>query len=108
MFEIKLQHMLVALLSLGAFALVAPSPAYSQEKVIVTNSTSEPVPTVVQGTTRVTGTVVIGNSAAAPALVRDVNASSATHLGRKASEMVSLSGLFNNSGEIGAATECRP
>ena len=100
MFQIKLQNLLVALLGLAAFALFAPTPAFSQEKVIVTNTASEPVPTVVQGTTKVTGTVVIGNSAAAPALVRDVNASSATHLGRKASEMVSLSGLFNTSGEV--------
>ena len=100
MFQIKFKNLLVALLGFAAFALFAPAPAYSQEKVIVTNSSSEPVPTVVQGTTRVAGTVVIGNSAAAPALVRDVNASSATHVGRKASEMVNLSGLFNNSGEI--------
>jgi hypothetical protein len=100
MFQTKFKNLLVALLGLAAFALFAPAPAYSQEKVIVTNTASEPVPTVVQGTTRVTGTVVIGNSAAAPALVRDVNASSVTHLGRKASEMVSLSGLFNNSGEV--------
>ena len=67
MFQIKLQNLLVALLGLAAFALFAPTPAYSQEKVIVTNTASEPVPTVVQGTTKITGTVVIGNSAAAPA-----------------------------------------
>jgi hypothetical protein len=102
MFQIKFKNLLIALLGLAAFALFAPAPAYSQidGKVLVTNTTSEPVPTVAQGTTKVAGTVVIGNSAAAPALVRDVNASSATHLGRKASEMVSLSGLFNASGEI--------
>ena len=52
MFQIKLQNMLVALLGLAAFALFAPTPAYSQEKVIVTNTASEPVPTVVQGTTK--------------------------------------------------------
>ena len=100
MVQFKFKKLLVALLSVAAFALFGPAPAYSQEKVIVTNTTSEPVPTVIQGTTRVTGTVLIGNSAAAPALVRDVNASSATHVGRKASEMVNLSGLFNTSGEI--------
>jgi hypothetical protein len=88
------------LFGLAAFALFTAAPAYSQEKVIVTNSTSEPVPTVAQGTTKVAGTILVGNTAAAPALVRDVNAASATHLGRKASEMVSLSGLFNNTGEI--------
>jgi len=102
MFQLKFKNLLIALFSFAAFALFAPAPAYSQfdGKVLVTNTISEPVPTVAQGTTKVAGTVVIGNSAAAPALVRDVNASSATHLGRKASEMVSLSGLFNNSGEI--------
>jgi hypothetical protein len=100
MFRIKFKNSLIALLGLVAFAFFAPTSAYSQEKVIVTNTTSEPVPTVAQGTTKVAGTVLIGNTAAAPALVRDVNASSATHLGRKASEMVSLSGLFNANGEI--------
>ena len=100
MFQFKFKNFLIALLGLAAFAVFAPSPAYSQDKVIVTNTTSEPVPTVAQGTTKVAGTVLIGNTAAAPALVRDVNASSATHLGRKASEMVSLSGLFNTSGEV--------
>jgi len=99
MFQIKLKNSLITLLGLVAFALFA-APAYSQEKVIVTNATSEPVPTIAQGTTKVAGTVTIGNTAAAPALVRDVNAASATHLGRKASEMVSLSGLFNATGEI--------
>lgn len=99
MFQIKFKHSLITLFGLAAFALFA-SPAYSQEKVIVTNSTSEPVPTVAQGTTKVSGTILVGNTAAAPALVRDVNAASATHLGRKASELVSLSGNFNNTGEI--------
>ena len=99
MFQIKFKNSLITLLGLVAFALFA-APAYSQEKVIVTNTTSEPVPTIAQGTTKVAGTVTIGNTAAAPALVRDVNAASATHLGRKASEIVSLSGLFNNNGEI--------
>ena len=99
MFQIKFKNSLITLFGLAAFALFA-APAYSQEKVIVTNTTSEPVPTVAQGTTKVAGTVLIGNTAAAPALVRDVNAASATHLGRKASEMVSLSGLFNANGEI--------
>ena len=46
MFQIKFKHSLMALLGLVAFALFAPS-AYSQEKVLVTNTTSEPVPTVV-------------------------------------------------------------
>jgi hypothetical protein len=100
MFQIKFKNSLIALFGLAAFALFTAAPAYSQEKVIVTNSTSEPVPTVAQGTTKVAGTILVGNTAAAPALVRDVNAASATHLGRKASEMVSLSGLFNNTGEI--------
>ena len=100
MFQIKFKNSLITLFGLAAFALFAAVPAYSQDKVIVTNSTSEPVPTVAQGTTKVAGTILVGNTAAAPALVRDVNAASATHLGRKASEMVSLSGLFNNNGEI--------
>lgn len=99
MFQIKFKNSLITLFGLAAFVLFA-TPAYSQDKVIVTNSTSEPVPTVAQGTTKVAGTVLIGNTAAAPALVKDVNAASATHVGRKASELVSLSGLFNNSGEI--------
>jgi hypothetical protein len=99
MLQIKFKNSLIALLGLVAFALFA-APAYSQDKVLVTNTTSEPVPTVAQGTTKVAGTILVGNTAAAPALVRDVNAASATHLGRKASEMVSLSGLFNNNGEI--------
>lgn len=100
MFRINLKNSLIALLGLAAFAIFAPARAYSQDKVFVTNSTSEPVPTVAQGTTKVAGTILVGNTAAAPALVRDVNAASATHLGRKASEMVSLSGLFNASGEV--------
>ena len=100
MFQIKFKNSLIALLGFVAFALFASAPAYSQEKVLVTNTTSEPVPTVAQGTTKVAGTILVGNTAAAPALVRDVNAGSATHLGRKASEMVSLSGLFNANGEI--------
>jgi len=100
MFQIKFKNSLITLLVLAGFALFASAPAYSQEKVIVTNTTSEPVPTVAQGTTKVAGTVLIGNTTAAPALVRDVNAASATHLGRKASELVSLSGLFNATGEI--------
>jgi len=99
MFQIKFKNSLTTLFALAAFALFA-APAHSQEKVIVSNSTSEPVPTVAQGTTKVAGTILVGNTAAAPALVRDVNAASATHLGRKASEMVSLSGNFNATGEI--------
>jgi hypothetical protein len=100
MFQIKFKNSLVTFLGLAAFALFAAAPAYSQDKVIVTNTTSEPVPTVAQGTTKVAGTILVGNTAAAPALVRDVNAASATHLGRKASEIISLSGLFNATGEI--------
>ena len=100
MFQIKFKNSLMTLLGLAAFALFASVPAYSQEKVLVINSTSEPVPTVAQGTTKVTGTILLGNTAAAPALVKDVNAASATHLGRKASEMVSLSGNFTPTGEI--------
>jgi hypothetical protein len=68
--------------------------------VQVNNTASDPIPTVAQGVTNVAGTILVGNSAAAPAMVRDVDAAAATHLGRKASDMVSLSGLFNNSGEI--------
>src|ERR1044072_9963558 len=100
MFQIKFKNPLITLLGLVAFALFAAAPAYSQDKVLVTNTTSEPVPTIAQGTTKVAGTVTIGNTAAAPALVKDVNAESATHLGRKAREMGSLSGLFNANGEI--------
>ena len=100
MFPIKFKNSLITLFGLAAFALFTAAPAYSQEKVLVINSPSEPVPTVAQGTTKVAGTILVGNTAAAPALVRDVNAASATHLGRKASEMVSLSGLFNANGEI--------
>src|SRR4030095_13447109 len=100
MLQIKFKNSLITLFGLAAFALFAATPAYSQEKVLVTNTTSEPVPTVAQGTTKVAGTILVGNTAAAPALVRDVNAASATHLGRKASDMVSLSGLFNANGEI--------
>ena len=100
MFQIKFKNSLITLLGLVAFALFASASAYSQEKVLVINSTSEPVPTVAQGTTKVTGTITVGNTAAAPALVKDVNAASATHLGRKASEMVSLSGNFTPTGEI--------
>ena len=99
MFQLRFKNSLMVLLGLVAFALFAV-PAYSQDKVIVTNSTSEPVPTVAQGTTKVAGTILVGNTAASPALVRDVNAASATHLGRKASDMVSLSGNFNATGEI--------
>ena len=91
MFQMKFKNSLIVLLGLVAFALFIAAPAYSQKKVLVTNTTSEPVPTVAQGTTKVAGTILVGNTAAAPALVRDVNAASATHLGRKASEMVSLS-----------------
>lgn len=100
MFQIRFKNSLITLFALAAFALFATAPAYSQEKVIVTNSTSEPVPTISQGTTKVAGTILVGNTAAAPALVRDINAASATHLGRKASEIVSLSGLFDANGTI--------
>src|SRR5687768_117297 len=100
MFQIEFKNSLITLFAIAAFALFAAVPAYSQEKVIVTNTASEPVPTVAQGTTKVTGTILVGNTAAAPALVRDVNAASATHLGRKASEIVNLSGLLDATGEI--------
>jgi hypothetical protein len=100
MFQIRFKNSLTVLLVLAAFALFASAPVYSQDKVLVTNTTAEPVPTVAQGTTKVAGSILVGNTAAAPALVRDVSAASATHLGRKASEMVSLSGLFNTNGEI--------
>jgi len=100
MFQFWFKNSLITVLGLAAFALFTAAPAYSQEKVLVINSPSEPVPTVAQGTTKVAGTILVGNTAAAPALVRDVNAASATHLGRKASEMVSLSGNFTATGEI--------
>ena len=100
MFQIEFKNSLITSFAIATFALFAAVPTYSQEKVIVTNTASEPVPTVAQGTTKVTGTILVGNTAAAPALVRDVNAASATHLGRKASEIVNLSGLFNATGEI--------
>jgi len=113
MIKVQLKKSVLALLCLGVVALIAPAPAHAQlEKVVVTNTSANPVPTVaqgttqvagsvqIQGTTTVSGTVTIGNTAAAPALVRDVNAAAATHLGRKASEIVSLSGLLNSSGEI--------
>ena len=100
MFPMKFKNSLISLLGLAAFALFAAAPVYSQDKVLVTNTTSEPVPTIAQGTTKVSGTIQIGNTATSPALVRDVNVASATHLGRKASEMVSLSGLFDANGVI--------
>ena len=100
MFQIRFKNLLRILPLLVAFALFAAAPAYSQDKVLVANTTAEPVPTVAQGTTKVAGSILVGNTAAAPALVRDVSAASATHLGRKVSEMVSLSGLFNANGEI--------
>ena len=100
MFPIKFKNSLITLFGFAAFAFFAAAPAYSQEKVFVSNSTSEPVPTVAQGTTKVTGTILVGNTAAAPALVRDVNAASATHLGRKASEIVNLSGLPTATGPL--------
>lgn len=78
----------LVLLVLGAVALIAPATASAQlvttQKVVVTNTSANPVPTVAQGTT----------------LVRDVDAAAATHLGRKASDFVSLSGLFDASGNI--------
>lgn len=100
MFQMKFKNSLITLFAIAAFALFAAAPVYSQDKVIVTNSTSEPVPTIAQGTTKVNGTILVGNTAAAPALVRDVNAASATHLGRKASEIVNLSGFFDATGQI--------
>jgi hypothetical protein len=50
MFQLKFKSLLIALFSFAAFALFAPAPAYSQfdGKVLVTNTTSEPVPTVAQ------------------------------------------------------------
>lgn len=65
MFRINFKNSLIALLGLVAFAIFAPARAYSQDKVIVTNSTSEPVPTVAQGTTKVAGTILVVNTAAA-------------------------------------------
>ena len=58
-------------------ALIAPSSANAQaQEVVVTNSEKEPVP------------------------VRDVDRAAATHLGKKASELVSLSGLFDSAGQV--------
>jgi hypothetical protein len=39
-------------------------------------------------------------SSQAQTLVRDVDAAAATHVGRKASEIVSLSGLFDSTGQV--------
>ena len=96
----KFKNSLIAFLVLAALALLAPATAHGQEKVFVANSTSDPVPTVAQGTTTVAGSVRINNTASAPALVRDVDRAASTHVGRKASEIVNLSGLFDASGEI--------
>ena len=102
MFKVQFTKLVLALLVLGAVALIAPSPARAQdsEKVVVMNTKENPVPTVAVGTTTVNGTVTVGNSAAAPVLTRNVDAPAATHLGRKASEFVSLSGLFDMSGNV--------
>ncbi len=114
MFKVQFTKLVLVLLGLGAVALIAPSSARAQvsEKVVVMNTKENPVPTValgttqvagsvqIQGTTTVNGTVTVGNTAAAPALVRNVDASAATHLGRKASEFVSLSGLLDASSNI--------
>jgi len=104
MFRINFKYSLLTFLGLVAFVCFAAAPAYSQtsdpQKVFVVNTTSTPVPTVAQGTTKVAGSILVGNTAAAPVVVRDVDAQVATHVGRKASDLVSLSGLFNNSGEI--------
>ena len=51
MFQIKFKNSLRTLLGLVAFALLTSVSAYSQEKVLVVNTTSEPMPTVAQGTT---------------------------------------------------------
>ena len=61
-------------LILGAIALIAPVTTQAQQEVLVVNE--KPVP------------------------VRDVDARVTTHLGRKTSEIISLSGLFNLQGEI--------
>lgn len=39
MFHIKFKNSLIALLGLVAFALFAAAPAYSQDKVLVSNTT---------------------------------------------------------------------
>ena len=96
----KFKNSLIAFLGLAALALLAPAPAHGQEKVFVANSTSDPVPTVAQGTTTVAGSVRVNNTASAPALVRDVDRAATTHVGRKASEIVNLSGLFDMSNKI--------
>ena len=102
MFKVQFTKLVLAVLVLGAVALIAPSPARAQdsEKVVVMNTKENPVPTTAVGTTTVNGTVTVGNSAAAPVQTRNVDAASATHLGRKASEFVSLSGLFDMSGNV--------
>ena len=96
----KFKNALLAFIGLAALALSAPAPAHAQDKVFVTNTASDPVPTVAQGTTTVAGSVRINNTASAPALVRDVDRAASTHVGRKASEIVNLSGLFDASGKI--------
>ena len=61
MFVYRFKHSLIALVGLAALALSAPAPARAQllgpQKVVVTNTASNPVPTVAQGTTTVAGTV---------------------------------------------------
>ena len=88
MFKVQFRKLVLVLLGLGVVGLIAPSTARAQlvttQKVVVTNTSANPVPTVAQGTT----------------LVRDVDAAAATHLGIKASDFVSLSGLFDASGNI--------
>ena len=96
----KFKNALLAIIGLAALALSAPAPAHGQEKVFVINSASDPVPTVAQGTTTVAGSVRIHNTASAPSLVRDVDRAASTHVGRKASEIINISGLFDASGKI--------
>lgn len=70
------KNALITFLGLAALALLAPAPARGQEKVFVTNTADE------------------------PALVRDVDAAALTHVGRRASDIVNLSGFPLASGEI--------
>ena len=77
MFRINFKYSLLTFLGLVALVCFAAAPAYSQtsdpQKVFVVNTTSTPVPTVAQGTTKVAGSILVGNTAAAPVVVRDVD-----------------------------------
>ena len=79
MFKVQYKKIIFTLVAVSAVAFIAPASTQAQ---------------------LLTQKVVVSNTSTNPAQVRDVDAAGATHLGRKASEIVSLSGLFNSSGEI--------